>query len=124
MDYTINALGSHCSGLDADVILNQSEYRPGDTLIIQAHIINNEPIQYNVEVKTWVQVPNGKLVPLLGPCLNVNIAPNSDSTHTIRSYLFKGTEALDEYIVELKLIDPISANHYTRDVNSFSFIGE
>jgi hypothetical protein len=131
MDYTIGAFGSHCSGLDVDVILNQSEYRPGDTLIIQAHIINNDPIRYSVEVKTWVQDPNGKLLPLNGkfsalfePCLQVNIVPNSDSTHTIKSYLFKGTETPGKYIVELKLIDPLSANYYTRDVDSFSFIRE
>jgi len=122
-DYTISAFGSSCSGLDVDVLLNQSEFRTGDTLTVQVHSINNDSIQYIAEAKRWIYGPDGSFFRIFRPLLVVaKIEPNSDSTRTILTYQFDGTETSGEYKVEIKLIDPITANYYTKDVNTFNFI--
>ena len=123
MDYTINALGSHCSGLDVEVILNLDppEYTTGDTLIVQARLINNDAYQYTTEIKAYFQTPVPKFKSIFNPHLTTSVPPGSDNTYTIFNYTFKGTEPEGVYHVEMKLIDPKTAHYYTRDIDTFNF---
>jgi hypothetical protein len=123
MDYTINAFSSDCSGLDVDIILNQTEFTTGDTLNVQARIINNESTPYNVEVKHWIKTHDGYLLPILGDNhLTIDIAPESDNTYTTFTYPFNNPVPAEEYEVEIKLVNPITVDYYTRDKDTFNFV--
>ncbi len=122
MDYTINALAD-CSGLDVDIILNQTEFTTGDTLVVQVRIINNDSTPYNVEVKNWIKLPGDELFPYIDDIhLTFNITPDSDNTFTVFTYTFNNPVPVGEYRVEIKLVDPITVNYYTRDLDTFNFI--
>lgn len=103
-----------------DITLNQNVFVTGDTLIISAHVING-PNPTTIEVKTWINLPDGNDMSILDPHLTLTVDPNANFTAEIFSYTFDGSEPSGDYNVGGRFINVNSGRQHSLDIESFSF---
>ncbi len=117
------------------IILNQSEFQIGETLIVSAHVTNG-PNPVDVEVKAWVDLPNGEEMELLEPDtififsngvelplvdFRFTVKSFADFTVELLTHTFSGSEPSGVYNVGSRLLNPISGRTISVNVESFSF---
>jgi len=88
--------------LAIDIIINQSTYTTGDTLVIKARTTNDNSPD-DVSKAIWLEFPDKtKLSFSLG---DFTIPANDDTTTIVLTYTLTGTEKAGEYKVGGRLID-------------------
>lgn len=102
------------------VILNQTSFTPGETMILSAQV-ENGPFARDVEVKTWIELPGGLQMNVLNAHLVFTVPANADILHEIISYTFTGMEPAGMYIVGARLLNVISGREYSVNLDNFTF---
>jgi hypothetical protein len=106
--------------LSLHIILNQNVFHTGDTLIVSAHVVNG-PDPVRVEVKTWIDLPNGDQMSILDPYFTFTVGSNADFTKEIFRHTFGGGGLSGGYNVGGRFLNPISGRELSVDVMPFSF---
>jgi len=105
--------------LGIDIILNQTSYTTGNSLIIEVRLTNDSTPD-DVAKAIWLELPDGNRTSLsLGL---VNIPANNDITTTILTYTFTGSEQAGVYKVGGRLIDStMTLEELSLNVENFNF---
>lgn len=102
------------------ILLNQSSFTTGDTLVISGQVTNG-PNPADVEVKTWVEVPGEYQLGLLNPHMTITVGSFADITQDLSSYTFSGNEPAGTYHVGARLVDIITGREISVNMVRFSF---
>ena len=68
----------------------------------------NGPDPGNVEVKTWIDLPNGDQISIFNPYFTFTVEPNADFTTEIFTHPFSGGEPSGDYNVGGRFLNLIS----------------
>ena len=102
-----------------EIILNQTTFATGDELILEAHVTNG-PDPDRVEVKMWLENPDGGLERI--PHRPIIFLPSeADITKEIFRRTFTGDELSGDWNVGSRLLNPINGDHKSIDIESFTF---
>ena len=100
--------------------LNNNSFQIGDTLIITAET-KNGPDPVDVELKAWIELPNGDQGSIFYPHFEFTVPANADITSQVFSYTFIGIEPAGDYNAGCRFLNPISGREISANVKSFSF---
>ncbi len=102
------------------ILLNQGVFHTGNTLIVSAHVLNG-PNAAEVEVKLWIELPNGSEMSIFNSHFIFTVAPYADFTTEVFRYTFGGSEPTGAYKVGGRFSKPISGRELSVNVESFNF---
>jgi nitrous oxidase accessory protein NosD len=107
--------------LAINILLNQSSFIPGDTLTATAYITNDDTPD-NVNTKIAIQLPGGGLISIYN-IPSITIPANADIMVPLSKleYTFTGNEPGGKYFVGGRLLEPIFGNHFSTDIEPFTF---
>ena len=119
--YTITALGSaHPPFPIVDITLNKNTFHTGDTLIATARVTNG-PNPVNVEVKLWIELPDGSEISVFDPHFTFTVGSNADFTEEVFIHTFDGSEPEGDYLFGARLENPLTGKDFSIDIEGFTF---
>jgi hypothetical protein len=113
-------IGGSPSGICNLSAMSISYFLAGDTVNVIYGFINptcGHPIE--VEVKSWVKLPNESLVPLV-LVTHYQMAPG-ETVSAMLPYTFSGQESPGTYVIGLRILNPITGNHISTATTGFYF---
>jgi len=112
------AFTTSSSTLAIDMIINDAAFSTGDTLVINARITNDYTPD-DVAKAIWIELPDGTKLSL--DLSIVNVPANDDTTTTVLTYTFTGSEQAGVYTIGGRLSDSITIESLSSDVETLSF---
>jgi len=106
-------------GLAIEIILNQPCLEVSNTLTAQAHITNDETPDA-VEVKIWIELPDGGLYSIYN-LSSYAVPANANVTVTVFNHHFTGGEPTGGYKFGGRFLNPITGEHISTDIEPFTF---
>jgi hypothetical protein len=102
------------------ILLNQTEFYPGDTLIISAHVVNG-PNPTWVEAKLWWRdpEPNSGNHSIKDPHLTIPIEAYADKVVEVLHHTFSGTEEEGEYQAGARFLEPRTGKEISVSIERF-----
>lgn len=74
-----------------------------------------------VEVKCWVELPDGSLLSVFDPQTTVQVMPKDSISGNLFSYTFQGSEPIGNYKFFLRLVNPLTGDLYSTSTATVSF---
>ena len=102
-----------------DIILNDHNLIPGETLTADLRI-TNDATPDKVDIKVWVEMPDGSLLSIFN-VPGKDIPANADVTKRIFSYTCTGAETAGNYRFGGRLIKWIYGEMFCEDIEQFDF---
>jgi hypothetical protein len=102
-----------------EIILNQTTFATGEEIIVEAHLTNG-PDPDRVEIKMWLENPDGRLRRIRHRPI-IFLPPEADITKEIFRRTFTGDEPSGDWNVGGRLLNPINGDHKSIDIESFTF---
>jgi len=117
----VNIYGADVSlmPLGIDVLLNQSQFTTGDTLIADVLVTNDETPD-DVEVKVWLELASGGNMSLYN-VPSYTVPAFTFLTRPLTSYKFKGGEHVGSYQFGGRFLDIITGEELSSDIEPFDF---
>jgi len=102
-----------------DIILNDADLTPGETLTATAHVTNDDNPD-KVEVKVWIELPNGHLKSIYN-IPSYHIPAGVDMTVPLFSHTFTGSEPAGAYQFGGRFLNIINGDIFCEDAEPFTF---
>jgi hypothetical protein len=74
-----------------------------------------------VDVKGWLELPDGSLLPLFNPHTTVQLTPGDSISGDLLSYTFLGSEPVGNYNFFLRLVNPLTGDLYSTTTTRVPF---
>ena len=125
---SLNCLWGNCPtvlppGVSCDIQMNQSSYVDGDIVTAQVfRLANTGHAARKVEIKTWVETPDGSSLPMVnkGADRSIILPPGYDQDHGPKDISAVTPDHVRGfYKYNCRILDPITGRELTLDKNRF-----
>jgi len=103
--------------LSIQLNLNQATFTTNDKLIATATIKNGTE-QVSAEVKSWIELPNDRLISIIN-LPSHTFLPDASITTKIFEHTFLGSEPEGKYYFGARFLNPISGQHISTSICQF-----